>query len=274
MKIALYSDLHLETMRSFPGFASVPLPPEDADLVILAGDIHQGTMGLEALSALGKPNHIYVAGNHEYYNHDIEILDEQLFNTAAQKSLNYLQRTSVVIQGVRFLGCTLWTDFNIQPGWRFGAELVAKAFLPDYRLIRLRGRQFTPSMSIDLHHQNIDWLESALAVPFEGKTVVVTHHAPHPQSIHPRFNLSPINAAFVSDLSRLMGKADVWVHGHMHDSFDYTVHLPDGQTRVLVNPRGYIRKKGKARKMERGQAQVTPRIFENPFFNPQLVFEV
>jgi hypothetical protein len=168
----------------------------------------------------------------------------------------------------------LWTDFNIQPGWRFGAELVAKAFLPDYKLIRMRGKQFSPSMGIDLHYQNIDWLESALAKPFDGKTVVITHHAPHPQSIHPRFNLSPINAAFVSDLSRLMGKADVWVHGHMHDSFDYTVHNNGGQTRVLVNPRGYVRKKGKARKMERGQVQVTPQAFENPFFNPHLVFEV
>ncbi|BET27669.1 calcineurin-like phosphoesterase family protein [Limnobacter thiooxidans] len=274
MKIALYSDLHLETMRNFPALAAVPRPVNGADLIILAGDIHQGTQGLQALADLQEADHIYVAGNHEYYHHDIEILDDHLFELAAQKKLNYLQRTSAVIQGVRFLGCTLWTDFNIQPGWRFGAELVAKAFLPDYKLIRLRGKQFTPSMGIELHRQNIDWLESALAVPFDGKTVVVTHHAPHPQSIHPRFNLSPINAAFVSDLGHLMGKADVWVHGHMHDSFDYTVHQNGGQTRVLVNPRGYVRKKGKARKMERGQVQVTPQVFENPFFNPQLVFEV
>ncbi|KYP10454.1 MAG: hypothetical protein A0129_12710 [Limnobacter sp. CACIAM 66H1] len=248
MKIALYSDLHLETMRHFPALAAVPQPAENVDLMILAGDIHQGTQGLQALADLGDKQHIYVAGNHEYYHHDIEILDDHLFELAAKKHLNYLQRTSVVIQGVRFLGCTLWTDFNIQPGWRFGAELVAKAFLPDYKLIRMRGKQFSPSMGIDLHYQNIDWLESALATPFDGKTVVITHHAPHPQSIHPRFNLSPINAAFVSDLSRLMGKADVWVHGHMHDSFDYTVHNNGGQTRVLVNPRGYVRKKRQSSK--------------------------
>ncbi|PQJ24347.1 hypothetical protein BSZ31_04570 [Limnobacter sp. SAORIC-690] len=128
MKIALYSDLHLETMRHFPALAAVPQPAEDVDLMILAGDIHQGTQGLNALADLGEKQHIYVAGNHEYYNHDIEILDDHLFELAAKKQLNYLQRTSVVIQGVRFLGCTLWTDFNIQPGWRFGAELVAKRF--------------------------------------------------------------------------------------------------------------------------------------------------
>lgn len=274
MKVALYSDLHLETMRNYPALAAVPKPADDVNLVILAGDIHQGVHGLQALADLGQARHIYVAGNHEYYNHDIEILDDQLFELAAQKNLNYLQRTSVVIEGVRFLGCTLWTDFNIQPGWRFGAELVAKAFLPDYKLIRFRGKQFSPSMGVELHQQNVAWLESVLSIPFDGKTVVVTHHAPHPKSIHSRFDLSPINAAFVSDLSRLMGKADVWVHGHMHDSFDYTVQQGGGQTRILVNPRGYVRKKGKARKMERGELQVTTQAFENPFFNPHLVFEV
>lgn len=273
MKIALYSDLHLETMRRYPSLCKVPRPSSEVDLIILAGDIHQGTAGLEALAELDGKNHIYVAGNHEYYHHDIEILDGQLAELAERNHLHYLQRTQVCIQGVRFLGCTLWTDFDIQPGWRFGAELVAKAFLPDYKLIRYRGKQFTPKMSVALHEENVDWLVRMLNTPFDGKTVVVTHHAPHPQSIHPRFALSPINAAFVSDLSALMGKADVWVHGHMHDSFDYTIHQDGGQTRVLVNPRGYVRKKGKARKQQR-EGQMTPAVFENPFFNQQLVFEV
>ncbi|WP_370261570.1 metallophosphoesterase [Limnobacter sp.] len=274
MKIALYSDLHLETLRSFPALDCIPTPPPQADLVILAGDIHQGTQGLQALAALGGKDHVYVSGNHEYYHHDIDILDQQLEDLAAAKQLNYLQRRAVTIQGIRFLGCTLWTDYNIQPGWRFGAELVAKAFLPDYKLIRQRGKPFTPTMGIDLHAQNVEWLQAELSKPFEGKTVVVTHHAPHPQSIHPRFNLSPINAAFVSDLGHLMGKADVWVHGHMHDSFDYTVHQNGCSTRVLVNPRGYVRKKGKARKMQKGGGAITAQAFENPFFNPNLVFEV
>lgn len=273
MKIALYSDLHLETLRNFPALESIPRPKAESDLTILAGDIHQGTQGLAALADLGEKNHIYVAGNHEYYHHDIEILDDQLHELAARKGLNYLQRNSVVVDGVRFMGCTLWTDFNIQPGWRLGAELVARSFLPDYKLIRCRGKQFTPSMSIDLHHMNVEWLTQELGKPFEGKTVVVTHHAPHPQSIHPRFNLSPINAAFVSDLSRLMGKADVWLHGHMHDSFDYTVHQQSGATRVLVNPRGYVRKKGKARKQQK-DGHVSPQVFENPFFDSNLVFDL
>ncbi|MFN4327573.1 MAG: metallophosphoesterase [Limnobacter sp.] len=272
MRIALYSDLHLETLKSLPAFAQVPQPRRGADLIVLAGDIHQGTAGLDALAAVGGQGHIYVAGNHEYYHHDIEILDQQLAEKADKLGLHYLQRRAVVVNGVRFLGCTLWTDFNIQPAWRMGAELVAKAFLPDYKLIRYRGKQFTPAMSIALHHENVDWLKRALAEPFEGKTVVVTHHAPHALSIHPRFNLSPINAAFVSDLGKLMGRADVWAHGHMHDSFDYLAHGPDAATRVLVNPRGYVRKKGKARRMDKGDIQPSSAVFENPFFDSNLVF--
>lgn len=283
MKIALYSDLHLETLQNYPGYDQVPVPPDGVDLIVLAGDINQGTRGLEDLARLGS-GHIYVSGNHEYYHHDIEVLDQQLTEHADRLGLNFLQRRSVVIQGVRFVGCTLWTDFNIQPGWAAGAELVAKAFLPDYKLIRYKGRKLSPAMSQALHHTNVEWLESVLNTPFEGKTVVITHHAPHAGSIHPRFNLSPINAAFVSDLSRLMGKAEVWLHGHMHDSFDYTVHVPDGSTRVVVNPRGYVRKKGKLKRMtaelqprlpgEVVRPQYAPQVFENAFFNPNCVIEL
>ena len=293
MKIALYSDLHLETLQRYPGLNRVPEPKEAVDLVVLAGDINQGTAGLDDLARLGR-NHIYVSGNHEYYNHDIEILDQQLQEKADKLNLHFLQRTMVEIQGVRFLGCTLWTDFDIQSGWRFGAELVAKAFLPDYKLIRHRGKKLSPMVSIDLHRQNVDWLQSMLNTPYSGKTVVITHHAPHPQSIHPRFAMSPINAAFVSDLSRLMGKADLWMHGHMHDSFDYQVFEKGDPTarptRVVVNPRGYVRKKGKVRQLERRISEKStaaseersvsqtmhsmPQVFENPFFNSSLVIEI
>lgn len=282
MKIALYSDLHLETLQRYPAFNVVPVPRGEYELIVLAGDIHQGTAGLDALARLGK-GHIYVPGNHEYYRNDIEILDHQFEEKAAALGLHFLQRRSVEIGGVRFLGCTLWTDYRIQPGWAMGAELLAKAFLPDYKLIRHRGKRLTPTDTIDLHRCNVDWLESMLSVPFAGKTVVITHHAPHPGSIHPRFNLSPINAAFVSDLSRLIPKADFWLHGHMHDSFDYRVlklgaaevvgENAEAGTRVIANPRGYLRKRGKLKKAPEG-AVVAGQVFENAFFNPDLVIEL
>lgn len=262
MKIAIYSDLHLETLRRHPELARVPTPPNDTDLIILAGDIHNGTAGLDALAAHGA-GHIYVAGNHEYYKHDIEILDHQLRHRAEQLGLNFLQCNVLIRDDIRFLGTTLWTDFAIQPAWRFGAELVAKAFLPDFKIIRLRGKVFSPKAAVALHQSNLEWLQSELHKPFDGKTVVITHHAPHPLSIHPRFQLSPINAAFVSDLTPLVGYADVWIHGHMHDSFNYQLDNAR-KTRVLVNPRGYLRKAPK-----HGRP-----TFENMFFDKQCVLEI
>ena len=262
MKLAVYSDLHLETMRRHPEYAVVPTPVDDNATIILAGDIHSGTKGVEALALRGA-GHIYVPGNHEYYDHDVEVLDNQLLEAGERLGIHVLQRKSVIIDNVRFLGTTLWTDFMIQPAWRYGAELVAKAFLPDFRKIRHRGKVLSPQAAVYLHEQNIAWLIAELQQPFDGKTVVITHHAPHPNSIHPRFQLSPINAAFVSDLTPTLAMCDLWIHGHMHDSFDYRLDN-EKQTRVLVNPRGYLRKAPKGK----------PAQFENAFFDPTLTINV
>ena len=90
-----------------------------------------------------------------------------------------------------------------------------------------------------LFAKHVGWLEARLATAHEGPTVVITHHAPSPKSIHPRFAGSLLNACFVSDAERLMGadRVPLWIHGHTHDSFDYRV---DG-TRVVCNPRGYAK---------------------------------
>lgn len=277
MKIAFYSDLHLETLRSFVDLGGLPASSEAPDLVVLAGDVDQGVYGVEMLVDANLPIPcLYVAGNHEYYHHDIETLDARLRElTEHSTTVFYLQRRCVIIEGVRFLGCTLWTDFNFYPEWAMSAKLLAQAFLPDYRLIRYQGCQFTPSMSVDLHIRDVEWLRSELIQPFEGKTVVVTHHAPHPLSVHERYRLNPINAAFVSDLTELMPYVDVWLHGHMHDSFDYSVKHENGRsTRVLVNPRGYLRKRAKVRRMQKEGLVPGSHVFENRFFDSHLIFSV
>jgi hypothetical protein len=113
----------------------------------------------------------------------------------------------------------------------------------DFSRIRVDGdrpdRLFAPADSIALCKRAADWLAHRLAEPFDGPTVVITHHAPSPRSIHPRFAGSPLNGCFVSDLERLMDgeRVHLWIHGHTHDSFDYTV----AGTRVLCNPRGYAK---------------------------------
>jgi len=98
------------------------------------------------------------------------------------------------------------------------------------------GGWFTARQSAELHARAATWLAGKLDEPFPGTTVVITHHAPHPNSAHKRYNGHLLNGAFVSDLTRLMGKAALWIHGHTHDSFDYAV----AGTRVIANPKGYV----------------------------------
>jgi hypothetical protein len=98
---------------------------------------------------------------------------------------------------------------------------------------------FSPDDCVALFNRHAGWLEARLAEPYAGPTVVITHHAPSPKSIHPRFAGSSLNACFASDAERLLdgSRARLWIHGHMHDSFDYCVN----RTRVVCNPRGYAR---------------------------------
>src|SRR5690606_10859034 len=114
---------------------------------------------------------------------------------------------------------------------------------------------FTASRALEEHEYSRQWLEHQLAIPYPGKTVVVTHHGPHPLSVHPRYAGNPLNAAFISDLGPLLDKTDFWLHGHVHDSFDYLV----GACRVIANPRGYVRNRSSA--AHAGDLQ-----FENPMF--------
>jgi hypothetical protein len=118
------------------------------------------------------------------------------------------------------------------------------------------GRAYTPADSAALFRRQAGWLEARLAVPHDGPTVVITHHAPSPRSIHPRFAGSLLNACFVSDLERLAGgdRVQLWIHGHTHDSFDYLVN----GTRIVCNPRGYA-KAG---------------VDENALFDPGLIIDV
>jgi Icc-related predicted phosphoesterase len=114
----------------------------------------------------------------------------------------------------------------------------ARRTMNDFMLIRRGGRHFTPEDSILMYQHSGCWFDSRLAEPFEGMTVVITHHAPSARSVHPRYSGNPLTPAFASDLENLMDgrRAALWVHGHVHDPFDYE-RLG---TRVVCNLRGYV----------------------------------
>lgn len=235
MKLHVVSDLHL----SVSGF---DLPETAADMIVLAGDIARPPEACAWARRLGKPV-IYVAGNHEFYGGSIEGTITALRANSAGTAIHLLETDELIVEGVRFLGTTLWSDFSVvDEAERALAEQQAVAMIRDFSRIRADSsaeRLFSPTDSIEVFRRSAAWLHGKLEQQWSGPTVVVTHHAPSRRSIHPRFAGSPLNTCFVSDADHLMGvdRVALWIHGHTHDSFDYTVE----GTRVLCNPRGYAK---------------------------------
>jgi len=229
MRIQIYSDLHLEHRPFAP-------PAVRADLVVLAGDIANGAAGIEwAKRAFSAPV-VYLAGNHEYYEGEFDSVQEAMRDAARGSAVRLLDCSELVLHGVRFLGCTLWTDYSLATDQQRPTVIeAARKLNPDYQLIRNRARNFSPEDAIALCGRHRSWLAAKLAEPFSGKTAVITHFAPHPLSIAPAYVGHPGNPAFVLDLSEIMGQAALWVHGHTHTFFDYAMR----GTRVICNPRGY-----------------------------------
>lgn len=230
MKLQILSDLHVE----FEDF--VP-PAVDADVVVLAGDIGVGMDGLYwAEERFPYKPVIYVPGNHEFYHHDIALIEE--LKAQAPDHVHVLNDDQIIIDRVRFLGSILWTDFALfGEADRFFALQAARQRMTDFSIIQNHGRRFTPEDAIRRHTASRNWLASVLAEPFKGKTVVVTHHAPSSRSVPARYARDLLTPAFVSNLETLMDSNDValWIHGHIHDTFDYEIY----GTRVVCNPRGY-----------------------------------
>jgi predicted phosphodiesterase len=253
MKINILSDLHL-------GFGGMDWPVNDADVVVLAGDISRPREAAEWAMRFDKPV-VYVMGNHEFYGSSLAGALDEMKRLCEGTRVHLLDDSAVVLDGVRFLGSTLWTDFGLfGPGERRSAAMSeAQRLLRDFSRIRIDDASdalFTPEHSVALFERHAAWLADRLVMPHDGPTVVVTHHAPTTLSIHPRFAGSLLNACFVSEASRLLGaqRSPLWIHGHTHDSFDYRI----GGTRVVCNPRGYA-KDGRN---------------ENPLFDPDFIVEL
>lgn len=232
MRLHLISDLHLE-------YAPFELPDVEADVAVFAGDIAPGARGLRWLDALadGRPK-VYVPGNHEFYGEALPALNDSL-RSQAGGDVHFLENDEVVIDGVRFLGCSLWSDFQLA-----GPENVQRSMatcervVNDYKHVSSSrtGGRLRAAETLQLHQLSRAWLERKLREAHPGPTVVVTHHAPLVRTPPRNPVLAAVGASFASDLSSLMGPAvDLWVFGHVHRCLDTVV---DG-TRVISNQRGY-----------------------------------
>ncbi|ADX46043.1 metallophosphoesterase [Paracidovorax avenae ATCC 19860] len=276
MKLLVLSDLHADR-SAFRWPDNV-----DFDVAIVAGDIlspgrESVDWLLQCAAASGRPV-VFVPGNHEYYGTVLEHELEAMRARAAHGPVHLLDGDELQMAGVRFLGCTLWTDFRLRlrsdepdappslqaadPARAMGA---AARTLNEYRSIRCEApgldeapliRALRPADTADRHRRDRQWLLSRLRMPFRGPTVVVTHHAPHRGSLSEDFASDWVSPAFVNELpDACFQGAALWVHGHTHRSFDYRV----GPCRVISNPRGYVRGSGES---------------ENEAFNDALVISV
>lgn len=259
MKIQFVSDLHLE-------FSDVDIPNADgADVLVLAGDITVAAdldrhpdverkmhllpkLGPRQQSALRyrgfldrcsqQFEHVlYVAGNHEFYNgswtHTIEVLRGECKHWP---NIHFMEQDSVTIDGVTFVGSTLWTSLGNRDPL---TAMVVKESMNDYRAIRDETyKRITPAHTFKRHLQSLRHANDAIA-DAPGDVVMVTHHLPSFQSVDDRFANSPINHAYASDLWPFVDarpKIKLWIHGHSHTAVDYMM----GSTRVVCNPRGYV----------------------------------
>lgn len=231
LNILPISDVHLEGSNF-----KTKIP--DADVVILGGDIGIGTFGIEWASKIDS-HVIYIAGNHEFEGYEYDVMLNKL-REAADKTQNvhFLQQNEVVIEGVRFLGCTLWSDFKIfGEYWYNQAKLAALQGMPEYSTVFKNKKLLHVSDTERMHHSDRSWLKMKLRNPHQGETVVITHHAPHAESIVASYRKNILSAAFASDLSELLGRNSLWIHGHTHASLDYDIE----GTRIICNPRGFHR---------------------------------
>ncbi|GEM78744.1 metallophosphoesterase [Vibrio superstes] len=232
MKIQYLSDLHLE-------FGAMELPITDADVVILAGDVHLD--GQRAIDwAGGFPQDvIYVLGNHEFYgcNSISESISKTKAYAAQYPKLHVLSNDSVVLNGVTFHGCTLWTDFELD-GSPEVSFYYAKNSISDFKRIHFdHALIFTPALSAELHSESVQWLQSAITSSKTAKNIVVTHHLPTPNAIHSRYSGSCLNPAFASDCSWLFSsKITTWIYGHNHDCN----YFEQKGIQFRTNQRGYI----------------------------------
>jgi Icc-related predicted phosphoesterase len=232
MRLQVFSDLHLEFGRFEPTL-------KNADAVVLAGDIHQGTAGVKwAKQYCRDCPVIYVMGNHEFYNHSIPDLIKALKREAKGSNVHVLENNAFIINDFVFLGCSLWTNFHLWPDAR-EAMSYADQEMSDFCLIQKQGGSglFCAKDSAKIHAASVRWLGRQMSRHDPSRTIVVTHHAPSHRSIPPQNAGDMLNAAFASDLDSLIraSRVPLWIHGHTHYNVDYKI----GVTRIYSNQRGY-----------------------------------
>jgi len=237
MKIRLLSDLHAEFRLPYKTAAFSAYFGED--VLVLAGDIASGSSNtinvIKHFKSAGFNHIIYVPGNHEYYGTSLDDFDAKMRNRCAKlENVHFLNKDSIEIDGVLFIGATLWTDFN----YSTYAKHSASRMIADFKLIK----DFTPNICVNLHISHASYIKHMYENRGDRKVVIVTHFLPALVCVSPQFQQNDpfgLNDYFAPDL-----EADgwisslentTWLFGHTHD----VVNIKLGSTRLIANPHGY-----------------------------------
>lgn len=249
MRVVYASDLHLEMNK---GPCILGLLQANPDVLILAGDIHTGAemvvRSMERYQEAVGCHVVLVAGNHEYYDLiPVQKTDAEIENlTRNNPKLHFLHNSSVMINGIKFLGGTLWTDFGVDGPdslW-YTKDKIRKA-MNDFRyitVIRKNGdiKKLTTDYWSGFHNKTRDYIYRELkATPADMKTVVVTHHGGIPTLNGTADWKQSYRAGYVSDIREIWDDDVIspcyWVSGHTHEQMDQFGY----PTKFLINCYGY-----------------------------------
>lgn len=242
MKLQIMSDLHVD----YPGNAGVPPLVAGADMVVVAGDTCEGlARAVEVLRrAYPAPTEVVmVAGNHELWSKKLSFEEhfEEGRLAADVHGVRLLENDVEIVRGVRLLGCTLWSDYELfGESLREAAMRTAAETMLDHRRIKWSRdpwARFRPAEARILHRRSRAFLEEELRKPHAGPTVCITHHAMTLEAVAPAHQRSILTAAYASEMLPLIDRLqpDLIVTGHTHHSID----IRRGKTRLISNPAGY-----------------------------------
>jgi 3',5'-cyclic AMP phosphodiesterase CpdA len=260
MRLWILSDLHLELTRGW----DLPFPDERPafDVLVVAGDLttrmERGVAWLRD-RVTDRPV-IYVSGNHEAYGRDIDRTIEKARAAADGSNIHVLENEAVAIGGTTFIGCTLWTDFELFGDADYAMSVAAET-MNDYRKIRIQNYalRLRPKHTLRKHKESRDFIASELRKPKTGPRVVVTHMGPHPTAVRGGFERDISSAAYTSDCSDLMVMGvDAWIHGHTHETYDRKI----AGTRLVTNQKGY------------GPWRPAETTWDNAKFDPHFVIDI
>lgn len=240
MKIYYASDIHSEYLK----YVDIPRPDAEPAVIVLAGDIGVADQAQDYVAAIADAfpvtDIIWVAGNHEFYGVNIDAqLEEYRHFSEAHPRIHFLENNALTLNGVTFLGCTLWTDFSALGEPSQTLCLNNSQRLADFFYIHTRNGKFSAEDSIARFDESYHWLNTQLAQCNAEKTVVITHFPPCREARHGEITEDFLAAYFQANASALIEdhQPAYWIYGHNHWSDRFTI----GKTQLVSNQLGYAK---------------------------------